>query len=68
MDQAKSITEEDNISLNQLFLAAISEKLGELKTRKFFKARGENADIEKALLILENLQSHEPSEEGDQIL
>ncbi|MES2663689.1 MAG: toxin-antitoxin system HicB family antitoxin [Pseudomonadota bacterium] len=68
MDQAKLIAEEDNVSLNQFFLAAISEKLGELKTRKYFKARGENADIEKALLILESLQSNEPPRNGDQIL
>ena len=52
MEEAKQIASDDNVSLNQFFLAAISEKMGELKTRKFFKEKSRDADVSEALSIL----------------
>lgn len=67
MEEAKRLAEDDQVSLNQFFLAAISEKLGELKIRKFFQQKSEGADIEKALSILDKLQIAEKPTEGDEL-
>lgn len=67
MEEAKEIADEDHVSLNQFFLAAISEKMGELKTRRFFKGRGNPADVDKALEILNAQQAGEPPRPGDEM-
>ena len=55
------------VSLNQFFLAAISEKLSELKTRKFFQQKADVADVGKALSILEALPIDKKPIKGDEI-
>lgn len=67
MDEARRLAEEDNVSLNQFFLSAIAEKLGELKTRKFFEQRSQGADINKALDIIDSLSSNEAPRDGDKL-
>lgn len=67
MEEAKRLAEDDQVSLNQFFLAAISEKLGELKTRKFFQQKADGADIGKALSILDALPVNEKPNKGDEI-
>ena len=67
MDEARRLAEDDNVSLNQFFLSAISEKLGEIKTRKFFQSRTQGADVGKALHILDTLPTDEPPRDGDEI-
>lgn len=37
MEQTKALAKSDHVSLNPFFLSAISEKMGELKTKLFFK-------------------------------
>lgn len=67
MDEAKRLAEDDHVSLNQFFLSAISEKLGELKTRKFFQQRAQGADVGKALSILDSLPTDKAPIKGDEI-
>lgn len=67
MEEAKRLAEDDKVSLNQFFLVAISEKLGELKTRKFFQQKAAGADIDKALSILDNLPAGETPSEEDKL-
>ena len=67
MEEAKRLAEDDQVSLNQFFLAAISEKLGELKTRKFFQQRAAGADFQEALNILDSLPMNEAPDKGDEI-
>lgn len=67
MEEAKRLAEDDQVSLNQFFLAAISEKLGELKTRNFFQQRAQGAEVEDAISILDSLQVNEPPIRGDEI-
>ena len=67
MEEAKRLAEDDQVSLNQFFLAAISEKLAELKTRKFFQQKAEGADVRKALSILDTLPVDEAPIKGDEI-
>ena len=67
MEEAKRLAEDDQVSLNQFFLAAISEKLGELKTRKFFQQKADGADLKKALEILDTLPVNEKPIRGDEI-
>lgn len=67
MEEAKRLAEDDQVSLNQFFLAAISEKLGELKTRKFFQQKADGADVGNALSILDVLPIDEKPIKGDEI-
>lgn len=67
MEEAKRLAEDDQVSLNQFFLAAISEKLGELKTRKFFQHKAQGAEVGKALSILDALPVDEKPIKGDDI-
>lgn len=67
MEEAKRLAEDDHVSLNQFFLSAISEKLGELKARKFFQHRAQGADVDKALSILDSLPTDEVPAKGDEI-
>ncbi len=67
MDEAKQIAEQDNVSLNQFFLAAISEKMGELKAKRFFKERSDHANVEEALAILASQKQGEAPRPGDEM-
>lgn len=39
MAYAKKLAEEENVSMNQLFLTAIAEKISALKTEAYFRER-----------------------------
>jgi len=67
MDEAKQVAEQDNVSLNQFFLAAISEKMGELKTKRFFKERSAHTDAEEAIAILSSQKQGETPRPGDEM-
>lgn len=66
MEEAKTLAKGDSVSLNQFFLAAISEKMGELKTKHFFQERSKDADIEKALSLLKRVPDT-ALREGDEL-
>lgn len=66
MNQAKAAAEEEKISINQLLLSFIAEGIGHRRALKSMKERAARGDPEKALAILESLQSL-PPEAGDEM-
>lgn len=60
MKEAKELAAQNNTSLNQFFSLAISEKIGELKTRRFFEERAKNGSVEKALSVLDQVADSDP--------
>jgi hypothetical protein len=63
MEQAKQVAEASGSSLNQFFLAAIAEKVGEV--RATLKDRAARADLEKARAVLDRVPDSPPLE-GDE--
>ena len=59
-EQAKCAAEQQQISLNQFCMAAISRAVGEAQARRFFAARGRGLSPETAkrqfLAVLEKVQ------------
>jgi hypothetical protein len=66
MDQAREAAEQENVSLNQLLLSLIAEGIGHRRALKTLRDRAIRGDPEKALAILESLESL-PSEPGDEM-
>ena len=66
MDDARLLAQQSGVSLNQLFLSMIAERIGELKGIREVKARAERADVAKALAALDRIP-HGPVVPGDEL-
>jgi hypothetical protein len=66
MDQAREAAEQENVSLNQMLLSLIAEGIGHRRALKTIKERAARGNPEKALAILEGLESL-PVEPGDEM-
>jgi hypothetical protein len=67
MEELKKISEEEEISINQLINVAVAEKLVVLRTTKCVKQRAHWADMEAFRQFLENGGGNEPPREGDEL-
>ena len=59
MDQAKEVAEASGSSLNQFFVAAIAEKVGEV--RATLRERASRADVGKARAVLDRVPDAPPT-------
>lgn len=66
MKDAKAIAGQSGVSLNQLFLSMIAERIGEMKAVALIEARAGRADIAKALAVLDRIPDG-PVAEGDEL-
>jgi hypothetical protein len=67
MEAVRRAAEEDETTLNQYINIAVAEKLAVRRTaREFFAKRARNADIDRALAILERAGSA-PPRAGDEV-
>lgn len=60
MAAAKKTAEEDHVSLNQLFVTAIAEKISALQTEKVLKERGARADYRAFEQVLAKIPATPP--------
>lgn len=58
MEQAKQVAEASGSSLNQFFLAAIAEKVGEVRVT--LKDRAARANVDKARAVLDRVPNAPP--------
>ena len=58
MEQAKQVAEASGSSLNQFFLAAIAEKVGEVRVT--LKDRADRANVDKARTVLDRVPNAPP--------
>jgi len=63
MEQAKEVAAASETSLNQFFLAAIAEKVGEVRTT--LKERAARADLDKARAVLDRVPDVPPGDDDD---
>lgn len=66
LDQAREAAREENVSINQLFLAFISDGMGQRRALRALQARAAKGDPARALALLESLPDHGP-EAGDEM-
>jgi len=66
MEQAKTASAEDKVSINQMFVALIAEGLGHRRGLRAMKERASRADIEAALAVLEGCAPDTPAEPGNE--
>ncbi len=64
--QAKTAAAEDNVSINQLLVALISEGLGHRRGLRDLRKRAARADVAEALRILDGAPDTAP-DEGDKM-
>lgn len=62
-DAVKSYAKEDNISINQLVISAVLEKLTALDTEKYIEKRGLSGSKEKYLKVLKKASHTQPRED-----
>jgi hypothetical protein len=67
LDEARRTATNEGIALNQLISIAVAEKLAALRTERFFQARRERADIDRAAAILAKLPGRVPPRRGDSV-
>ncbi|PYE35995.1 hypothetical protein C8J35_102379 [Rhizobium sp. PP-F2F-G38] len=60
LDQAREAAKEENVSINQLFLAFISDGMGQRRALRSLQERAARGDPARALALLESLPDHGP--------
>jgi len=53
LSEARKLAEDEGVALNQLINVALAEKLSALRTESFFAERAKQADVPRALEILQ---------------
>jgi hypothetical protein len=66
LEEAKAAAAEDNVSINQLFVAIIAEGLGHRRGLRELQRRAARADVGRALRILE-MAPDAPPDAGDEL-
>ncbi len=66
-EQAKKTAKKDNVSMNQLFVSAIAEKLAVLEAETLLKQRAEQADMDAFRAILDKVPDGEVIQ-GDEVI
>lgn len=67
MEQAKTASAEDKVSINQMLVSFIAEGLGQRRGLKMMKERAARADVTAALTILDTFVPDVPPDTGDEL-
>jgi len=66
--EAKAVAKEEQTSLNQFFVMAIAEKIGALRTERYFRERAVQANEQEFLAVLDKIkQQAGPVAPGDEV-
>jgi HicB-like protein involved in pilus formation len=67
MEEAREVAQAEGVALNQLINNAVAEKLGAMRTIRFFERYTRNATAEEALALLRRTRVGEPPIKGDEL-
>jgi hypothetical protein len=67
MEEARELAKAEGVALNQLINVAVAEKLATTRTLAFIEHYTRNADVRKALALLERPRTGEPPRPGDEV-
>ena len=66
--EAQAVAQEEQISLNEFFITAIAEKIGALRTERYFRERSAEANEKEFLAVLDKIKKQAgPLEPGDEL-
>ena len=65
--EARRVSENEGVALNQFINVAVAEKLSALRTEEYFRERSSRADMAKAKQILKRAGKGKPPVPGDEI-
>jgi len=67
LDEARRVSAEEGVALNQFINVAVAEKLSALRTEDYFDERAVRADLVRAKQILKRAGKGKPPLPGDEI-
>ena len=67
LEEAKRVSADEGVALNQFINVAVAEKLSALRTEDYFRERAGRADIAQARRILKRSGKGKPPMAGDEI-
>jgi hypothetical protein len=67
LEEARRVSEDEGVALNQFINVAVAEKLSALRTEEYFRERSGRADMAKAKQILKRAGKGKPPVPGDEI-
>jgi hypothetical protein len=68
LEEARRVSENEGVALNQFINVAVAEKLSALRTEEYFRERSSRGDLAKAKRILRRAGKGTPPVAGDEIL
>jgi hypothetical protein len=66
LEEARRVSENEGVALNQFINVAVAEKLSALRTEEYFRERASRADVAKAKRILKRAGKGKPPLSGDE--
>jgi hypothetical protein len=67
LSEVRKLAEEEGTSVSEFVNVAVAEKVGALRTARFFAERAARADVPGALELLQRLGAGKPPLPGDEI-
>lgn len=64
--EAERVAKREGTTLNQFINVAVAEKLSALRTAEFFQERAARADVDEALVLLDDLGDDASPRPGDE--
>jgi hypothetical protein len=66
LEEARKVSQNEGVALNQFINVAVAEKLSALRTQEYFRERSGRADLTKTRRILKRAGKGKPPVPGDE--
>jgi len=67
LDEARKVSEQEGVALNQFINVAVAEKLSAIRTEEYFRERASRADLAKTRQLLKRAGKGKPPVPGDEV-
>ena len=67
LDEARKVSEQEGVALNQFINVAVAEKLSAIRTEEYFRERASRADLARARQLLKRRGKGKPPAPGDEV-
>lgn len=67
LNEARRVSEQEGVALNQFINVAVAEKLSALRTEDYFRERARQGDVAKAKRLLRPAGRGKPPVPGDEL-
>jgi hypothetical protein len=68
LEEARRVSEQEGVALNQFINVAVAEKLSALRTEQYFRERAERGDVRTSKRVLRRAGRGNPPPHGDELL